>query len=122
MARVLAKRFGCPTEFTLQLLGGKWKTIILCYLKEGALRYGELRALMPKLSDKVLTERLKELEDSGLIARTAARRSPRATYRLAARGEELRSVLTVIYQWGYRNAEAYGVVCDDPLRNRRLGP
>jgi DNA-binding HxlR family transcriptional regulator len=115
---MLARHFGCPTEFTLQLLGGKWKTIILCYLKEGALRYAELRSFMPRLSDKVLTERLKELEASGLIARSAARGSPVVIYRLTSRGEALRSVLTAIYQWGDRHAAAFGVECDNPLRAR----
>ena len=118
MVRTLPKHYGCPTEFTLRLLGGKWKTIILCYLKEGALRYSELRAFMPRLSDKVLTERLKELEASGLIARSAARESPGARYRLTSRGEALRSVLTAIYQWGDSHAAAFGVKCDNPLRAR----
>ncbi len=113
--RTLPKHFGCPTEFTLQLLGGKWKTVILCYLKEGALRYAELRALMPRLSDKVLTERLKELEASGLIERGV---TPVGRYRLTSRGEALRSVLTAIYQWGDRHAAAFGVKCDNPLKGR----
>jgi DNA-binding HxlR family transcriptional regulator len=118
LVRTLAKHFGCPTEFTLQLLGGKWKTIILCYLKEGDLRYAELRSFMPRLSDKVLTERLKELEMSGLIARSAGRGSPVVSYRLTSRGEALRGVLTAIYQWGERHAAAFGVKCDNPLRAR----
>lgn len=113
--RALPKHFGCPTEFTLEVLGGKWKTVILCFLKEGALRYGELRKLMPRLSDKVLTDRLQELEQAGLVTRRAA--GSRSTiYRLTERGEGLRSVLTAIYQWGNRHATAFGVICDDPLR------
>lgn len=119
MVRMLPKHYGCPTEFTLQLLGGKWKTIILCYLKEGPQRYGELRAYMPRLSDKVLTERLQELASSGLIARSAARGSAATSYRLTSRGEELRSVLTAIYQWGDSHAAAFGVKCDNPLRAGR---
>jgi DNA-binding HxlR family transcriptional regulator len=78
---------------------------------------------MPRLSDKVLTERLKELEASGLIARSASRGSPVVSYRLTSRGEALRSVLTAIYQWGDRHAAAFGVECDNPLRaggKRRL--
>lgn len=89
MGRALPKHFGCPSEFTLELLGGKWKTIILCFLKEGALRYGELRKFMPRLSDKVLTERLRELELSGLVTRSASS-SRVTTYRLTERGEALR--------------------------------
>jgi DNA-binding HxlR family transcriptional regulator len=115
----LPRHFGCPTEFTLQLLGGKWKTVILCYLKEGPLRYGELRAFLPRLSDKVLTERLKELQQSGLISRSAAPSSNAARYRLSERGEALRSVLAAIYHWGDRHAAEFGVECDNPLRAAR---
>ena len=110
----LAKHFDCPTEFTLALLGGKWQTVILCYLRLGPLRYGELRALLPKVSDKVLTERLKHLESLGLIVRNSAPGARSTGYRLAARGEALRSVLTSIYQWGVRNAAEFGVECDVP--------
>ena len=64
MTRPLATRFNCPTEFALTVLGGKWKTIILAYLSERPCHYGELRQLLPGLSDKVLTERLKDLQQS----------------------------------------------------------
>ncbi|MBO0757231.1 MAG: helix-turn-helix transcriptional regulator, partial [Bradyrhizobiaceae bacterium] len=69
MAKRLPKQFNCPTEFTLAVLGGKWKTVILCYLKERPCRYAELRKLLPTLSDKMLTERLADLVASGLIMR-----------------------------------------------------
>ncbi len=119
MVRRMTKHYGCATEFTLHLLGGKWKTIILCYLKEGPWRYGELRSFMPRLSDKVLTERLKELETSALIERTGGGSADAVRYRLTARGEALRSVLTAIYQWGDKHAAAYGVEVDNPLRGRK---
>ena len=71
MGNRLAKSFNCPTEFTLQVLGGKWKTVILCYLKVRPLRYAELRKLIPKLSDKMLSQRLRELTDAGLVSHTS---------------------------------------------------
>lgn len=120
MKRALPKHFGCPTEFTLEVLGGKWKTVILCFLKEGPLRYGQLREFMPRLSDKVLTDRLKELEQAGLVTRKAVE-SRSIVYRLTERGEALRPVLTAIYEWGDRHAAAFGVKCDNPLRAAR-GP
>ena len=61
--------YGCPAELALDVLGVKWKTIILARLKDGPLRYGDLRRTVPLLSDKVLTQRLRELEDSGLVER-----------------------------------------------------
>jgi DNA-binding HxlR family transcriptional regulator len=95
--------FGCPVELSLTLLGGKWKAVILARLKDRPLRYGELRRLIPRLSDKVLTERLADLQGLGLIAPNDGR--PRNGYRLSARGESLRPVLQALYDWG--EAQAY---------------
>lgn len=121
MTRVLAKRFGCATEFTLEVLGGKWKTVILGYLKERDLRYGELRAMLPKISDKVLTERLRELERAGLVTHgKAGQRNGTSLYRLTERGRSLRRVLTELYAWGEAQAGPYGVAYDQPLS--KLGP
>lgn len=120
MVRTLAKHFGCASEFTLKMLGGKWKTAILCLLKEGeALRFGQLRTFLPRLSDKVLTERLQELEALGLIAKGAISGSRSTHYYLTERGQSLRTVLTAIYHWGERHADAYGVECDNPVRAAR---
>ena len=120
MGRSLAKHFGCASEFTLRMLGGKWKTAILCLLKEGGtLRYGQLRTFLPRVSDKVLTERLKELEALGLITKSATPDSHAMRYRLTERGDSLRGVLAAIYQWGDRHAAAYGVKCDNPVRAAR---
>lgn len=69
MAEKMQGHFTCPTEFTLAVLGGKWKTVILCYLHQRPCRYSELSQLLPALSDKVLTERLRDLMNSGLIVR-----------------------------------------------------
>ena len=67
MSKRLPKTFNCPTEFTLAVLGGKWKTVILCYLKQQPWRYSDLRKLVPELSDKMLTERLRDLMGIGLV-------------------------------------------------------
>jgi len=102
--------YHCPVEFTLDVLGGKWKTVILCHLKHEPARYSELRALIPSLSDKVLTERLKELASAGLIARgRGASRTGGEMYRLTSRGETLRVALGELYKWGRTHADAYGV-------------
>ena len=88
MSRALADRFNCPTEFALTVLGGKWKTIIIAYLSERPCHYGELRQLLPGLSDKVLSERLKDLQRSGLVTRckSDASNSRRPSYVLTSRG------------------------------------
>jgi DNA-binding HxlR family transcriptional regulator len=106
----------CPTNSSANL----WKTAILCLLKEGGtMRYGQLRTFLPRVSDKVLTERLKELEALGLVAKSATSGSHSTLYRLTERGESLRAVLAGIYQWGDRHAAAYAVKCDNPVRAAR---
>jgi DNA-binding HxlR family transcriptional regulator len=74
MKRQFPKVFRCPTELTLDVLGGKWKTVILCFLKQRSCRYAELRKLMPNLSDKVLTDRLSGLVEAGLVVKKKKRR------------------------------------------------
>lgn len=117
MANRLAKSFNCPAEFALQVLGGKWKTVILCYLKLGPLRYAELRKLIPNLSDKVLSQRLRELTEAGLIERSKPARGKPEVYVLAARAESLGRVLTDLYIWGDTNAAKFGVTVGHPLKS-----
>ncbi|MBB6409757.1 winged helix-turn-helix transcriptional regulator [Mesorhizobium sangaii] len=62
--------YGCPVEFALDALGGKWKTVILARIKQQPLRYSELRRTIPSLSDKMLTQRLADLVDIGASQRT----------------------------------------------------
>lgn len=120
MAKKLATRFMCPSEFALDVLGGKWKTVILCYLKYQPLRYGDLRRLLPALSDKVLSERLRELVEQGLVVKLAAESHKRsATYTLSARGRSLGTLLQELYTWGATNAAAFGVQVEEPLK--RMG-
>jgi DNA-binding HxlR family transcriptional regulator len=117
MAKRLPSRFNCPTEFTLAVLGGKWKTVILCYLKERPCRYAELRKLLPSLSDKMLTERLADLVASGLVARKKLAGRPRAdTYVLTARGRSLGSILRNLYTWGLEHAATFKVQVEQPLK------
>lgn len=97
----LRKNYGCPVELTLDFVGGKWRTVILAWLKESPHRYGELRNRIPGLADKVLTQRLKELESLGLVCRkTADARRSSHVYALTPRGETLRPALDALYQWG----------------------
>jgi len=116
MANMLPKSFHCSTELTLAVLGGKWKTVILCSLTQRPCRYSELRRLMPMVSDKVLTERLRDLLSAGLISHRQGRRgaSP-GTYSLAAKGRSLSKVLHLLYQRGHENAAKFHVEVGEPL-------
>lgn len=113
MSKQAHKHYGCVTEFALDVLGGKWKTIILAYLLQQPLRYGELRKMLPRLSDKVLTQRLGELETAGLVQKSRSRTV--GAYTLTARGESLRKVLSLLCTWGKNNAKAFGATYDEPL-------
>lgn len=93
----------------MTLLGGKWKVVVLARLKEKPQRYADLRAAIPGLSDKVLTERLSELVASGVVTQTKqGRRGAPSTYRLSKRGEQLRPALDALYRWGLAEAHALG--------------
>ena len=118
MPKTLANTFSCPTEFTLEVLGGKWKTVILCYLKQRPCRYGELRKLVPTLSDKVLTQRLADLVGSGLIVRKRPTNQVKIElYALTPRGKSLGGLLHNLYTWGHSHAAEFGVKVRNPLKS-----
>ena len=107
--------FHCPVELTLDVIGGKWATIVLAHLKEGVHRYGALRRKMPDVSEKVLVQRLRGLEARGLIARRADDTTPPGVeYWLTEEGQSLAPVLEALYAWGEKRAERTGVRIDQP--------
>jgi len=110
MLKRLPSTFGCPVELTLEVLAGKWKPVILAHLKQGTLRYSQLRSRIPKLSDKVLTERLRDLEGQGLVQRrNVDGEQTYAVYELTDRGRSLGPVLDALYAWGETAALDLGV-------------
>ena len=116
MSKPLPRNYNCPTEFALTVLGGKWKTVILGYLSEQPCSFGELRQLLPRLSDKVLSQRLQDLEACGLVVRVKVEGSKRRhRYELTARGASLGPVLRDLYHWGDANAARFGVAVGHPL-------
>jgi DNA-binding HxlR family transcriptional regulator len=117
MSKQLAKYFHCPTEFTLAVLDGKWKTVILSFLKERPCRYAELRRLVPSLSDKMLAERLRDLTRAGLVVRQPAGTSSLTQrYALTEKAGSLNAVLQHLYAWGVENADQFGVRVGQPLQ------
>ena len=109
-----SKDYGCPVEFSLDLLRGKWKPVILARLKQGPMRYGQLRRAIPALSDKVLTERLRDLEASGLVSSTTEMDGAVRTYSLTERGMSLKPVLQALYDWGEGAAADFGATIRPP--------
>ncbi|OUQ08168.1 transcriptional regulator [Erysipelatoclostridium sp. An15] len=91
----------CPVATTVQLIGSKWKLLILRDLLTGTKRYNELRKSLPGISQKVLTASLKSMVNDGIVIRTAYPEvPPRVEYSLSELGESMRPVIVVMEQWG----------------------
>ncbi|TBU91304.1 winged helix-turn-helix transcriptional regulator [Stutzerimonas kirkiae] len=111
MARIPHETFdcavGCSVEATLNLIGGKWKGVILYrLLAEQVLRFNELRRFLPNITQRMLTNQLRELERDGLVARKVyAEVPPKVEYRLTAHGQTLAPVIAALKQWGDAHIE-----------------
>lgn len=91
----------CPVETTLTLIGDKWKVLILCDLRGGTKRFGELRRSLSGISQKVLTSNLRDMESSGLISREVFPEvPPRVEYALTDLGESMTPILDAMASWG----------------------
>jgi DNA-binding HxlR family transcriptional regulator len=103
------KTYSCPVELAVDVIGGRWRTVILSQLKEGVHRYGELRRRIPGVSEKMLTQRLRELEADGLVSRRdLGTVPPHVEYDLTEEGRSLAPVLQALYDWGAARAERTG--------------
>lgn len=100
-------KVGCEIEVTLKMIGGKCKPIILYLLiEEGTKRFNELMRLITQISQKTLTNQLRELEADGLITRTCfAEVPPRVEYAITEKGKSLYPLLEAMCEWGERNID-----------------
>ena len=90
----------CPAETTLGVIGGRWKVPILWHLFGGTKRFGELRRALAGVTQKMLTQQLRELERDGVVSRTVyAEVPPRVEYSLTDRGQSLRPVVDAMCKW-----------------------
>ena len=100
---------GCPVEVTLDAIGGKYKGMILYHLLEGTKRFGELRKLMPAVTQRTTTLQLRELESVGIVRREVyAGVPPRVEYSLTDLGRSLEPILRLMREWGVRNMDEIG--------------
>ncbi|MFR1832232.1 MAG: winged helix-turn-helix transcriptional regulator [Lachnospiraceae bacterium] len=91
----------CPVATTVQLIGNKWRLLILRNLMERPYRFNELLRSLPGLSQKVLTDNLRFMEYSGLIVRTVySEVPPRVEYSLSELGETMRPIIAALGEWG----------------------
>ncbi len=96
----------CPVKAAIDVIGGKWKPLILLELKDGPRRFGELRRAIPSVRHKVLIEQLKQLEQEGIVSKSVqAGKMPQSEYRLSDYGESLRPVLASLAEWGAGHRE-----------------
>lgn len=106
------KEYYCSLELTLQVIGGKWKPIILWRLgQDGTLRFSELRRIMPNITQKMLTQQLRELESDGVLHREVYPQvPPRVEYSLTELGRSVLPVLSEMCKWGHAFEANHGTV------------
>ena len=95
------KQPACPVEVTLSLIGDKWKILIIRDLLDGTKRFSQLKKSLPGISQKVLTQNLRAMEESGLLHREVfAEVPPRVEYTLTPRGYSIKPILMSLAEWG----------------------
>lgn len=98
---VQKRSFSCPVEVALAVIGGRWKIPIICRLHEGKCRFNEMRRAIEGISQRVLTQNLRELERDGIVARKVFPESPpHVEYELTEFGRTLEPVLDLLCDWG----------------------
>lgn len=117
------KKYNISVEATLEVIGGKWKCVILCHLTHGKKRTSELKRLMPNITQKMLTQQLRELEDDGVINRIVYNQvPPKVEYELSGYGKSLEGILNSLCNWGENHImKVYGdksEVLEDSILNQ----
>lgn len=97
----------CPVEVTLSAIGGKWKALILFHTQSRPRRSNELRKLIPRVTQRMLTQHLRELETDGiLLCQVLAQVPPHVEYSLTEKGRTLVPILDAMAAWGKENARS----------------
>ncbi|ENC6710345.1 winged helix-turn-helix transcriptional regulator [Vibrio harveyi] len=108
----------CPVEAALELIGGKWKGMILYHLLGNTLRFNELKRRVGNVTQRMLTKQLKELESNGLVHRKVyAEVPPKVEYRLTDAGMTLEPILLSLKNWG--DIYALPILLDDTSEKKR---
>jgi len=108
--QLIKKTYYCPIELTIDLVGGKWKPLIMVFLREKPRRFGELKRLIPAVTEKMLTQQLRDLEQDHLVERKVYSETPlRVEYSLSENGRGLGPILDAMNEYGSRHASQYSV-------------
>ena len=110
MARHYNKPYGCSVEAALSVVGGRWKSVIIFHLIENdVLRFGELKKSIPKVTQRMLTNQLRELEEDGIVDRKVYPVvPPKVEYRLTEYGKTLKPIMYSMRDWGSIHVEKFG--------------
>ena len=97
----MTKNRACPAEMTVKLIGGRWKIVILWYLFQGVKRFSELQRAVTGVTQKVLTQQLRDMERDGIVTRKVyAQVPPRVEYSITPLGSSLKPVVEAMHRWG----------------------
>ena len=101
------ERASCPVERTLEVIGGRWKVLILRELFSGVKRFGQLHRALYGITQKMLTQQLREMEEDGIVHREVYLQvPPKVEYSLTPLGESLKPILDSMHEWGIRHLDA----------------
>ncbi len=109
LSRLFSKTFNCEKELTLTIIGGKWKMLIMWHLgKEGTKRFGELKSMMPGITQRMLVSQLRELEEDQIVHRKVYPVvPPKVEYSLTEHGRSLMPILKSMDEWGKNYMETF---------------
>jgi DNA-binding HxlR family transcriptional regulator len=112
--RLEGETFHCALDITMRYIGGKWKGVVLWYLKNSTLRFGELKQRIPDITEKMLSLQLRALEADGLIKREVYGEKPpiRVEYSLTAFGKSLVPAINELAKWGRKLGEGEGEIIE----------
>lgn len=111
--KIKGKIYHCALDVTMDYIGGKWKSVILWYLIAKPLRFGQLKKLIPDITEKMLSLQLKKLEKDGLIKRKVfAAVPPKVEYSFTKHGKTLISVVEELAKWGRFMTKKHGTVIE----------
>lgn len=107
--KLYGKEFHCAMDIAMHYIGGKWKTVVLWYLRKDRKRFSELRKLIPNITEKMLSLQLKALEQDGIVAKKIYPEvPPRVEYFLTDFGKTLIPMLEEIARWGRTLGQSKG--------------
>ena len=116
-SQINCNKTNCPVVATIDMIGGKYKSLILWHLIDATLRFGELRRLIPQATPKMLTQQLRELEEDNLIVRKVYPVvPPKVEYKLSDLGTSIKPILIAMYNWGADYMKDNGIIVNCSMK------